>query len=42
MFTLPSGDGDPTEEGGTVDKPIFLEGYKAADFDALLRILYPT
>lgn len=29
-------------EGARDDNPIILEGYKAADFEALLAVLYPT
>ncbi|RXW18431.1 hypothetical protein EST38_g7425 [Candolleomyces aberdarensis] len=41
MFDLPTGD-DQTVDGGEKEHPIVLEGYQACDFDALLRILYPT
>jgi hypothetical protein len=29
-------------EGTSEDSPITLEGYKADDFEALLKVLYPT
>jgi hypothetical protein len=29
-------------EGRAAENPIFLEGYKAADLEVLLMILYPT
>jgi hypothetical protein len=29
-------------EGTSEDNPITLEGYKADDFEALLKVLYPT
>jgi hypothetical protein len=35
------GDGS-SGEGKSKEKPIILEGYQAADFKALLMILYPT
>lgn len=35
------GDGS-SGEGKSMEKPIILEGYLAADFKALLMILYPT
>ena len=41
MFRLPSGDNRKIL-GTTDDDPIVLEGHKADDFDALLRVLYPT
>ena len=31
----------PRPEGSQED-PIFLEGYKAADFAALIKVLYPS
>jgi hypothetical protein len=37
MYLLPS-----TGEGTTDNNPIVLRGYKAADFEALLMILYPS
>ena len=42
MFSLPSGDGAATVEGQADDNPINLDGYKPEDFEALLRLLYPT
>lgn len=41
MFRLPSGEAGGEFEGRSEDNPIVLEGYRAADFDALLRVLYP-
>ncbi|RXW13100.1 hypothetical protein EST38_g12755 [Candolleomyces aberdarensis] len=41
MFHLPTGS-DGAIEGQDEDHPIVLEGYKAAHFDALLNVLYPT
>jgi hypothetical protein len=41
MFRLPTGNNCKIQ-GTTDDDPILLEGYKAVDFDALLRVLYPT
>jgi hypothetical protein len=41
MFNLPASD-DQQVEGRDREHPIVLEGYKASDFDALLKILYPT
>ncbi|RXW11390.1 hypothetical protein EST38_g14465, partial [Candolleomyces aberdarensis] len=41
MFHLPTGS-DGRIEGQDEDHPIVLEGYKAAQFDALLNVLYPT
>lgn len=37
MYLLPS-----NGEGVSDDNPIVLEGYNAADFKALLMLLYPT
>jgi hypothetical protein len=42
MFLIPQ-----TEDGGAVegrrrDLPIVLEGYHAADFAALVKVLYPS
>lgn len=34
--------GSNSGEGATDANPIVLEGYKASDFEALLKILYPT
>lgn len=42
MFNLPGGGEGDRVEGARDDNPIVLEGYKAADFDALLRVLYPS
>ncbi|KAJ3542743.1 hypothetical protein NMY22_g3399 [Coprinellus aureogranulatus] len=44
MFTLPKGDLGKSQavEGSVNENPIVLEGHKAADFNALLRVLYPT
>lgn len=42
MLLLPNDDGDHKEWGRTEDNPIVLEGYKASDFEALLRVLYPS
>ncbi|KAJ3538567.1 hypothetical protein NMY22_g5104 [Coprinellus aureogranulatus] len=44
MFTLPKGDLGECQamEGSINENPIVLEGHKAADFNALLRVLYPT
>ena len=41
MFNLPTGD-DLKVEGRDREHPIVLEGYQASDFDALLKVLYPT
>ena len=41
MFLLPSGPAAPVE-GQNALRPIVLEGYKAADFAALLKVMYPT
>ncbi|KAJ2924434.1 hypothetical protein H1R20_g12651, partial [Candolleomyces eurysporus] len=41
MFHLPAG-GDETAEGRDEGHPIVLESYKAADFNALLKVIYPT
>ncbi|RXW13993.1 hypothetical protein EST38_g11861 [Candolleomyces aberdarensis] len=41
MFQLPAGS-DGTVEGRDEEHPIVLEGYQAAHFHALLKILYPT
>jgi len=40
MFTLPQPDAI-TKEGSCVNKPIVLEGIKAVDFRALMKVLYP-
>ncbi|RXW14605.1 hypothetical protein EST38_g11249 [Candolleomyces aberdarensis] len=41
MFQLPAG-GDGNAEGGDKEHPIVLERYKAAHFDAFLKVIYPT
>ncbi|KAJ2930383.1 hypothetical protein H1R20_g6734, partial [Candolleomyces eurysporus] len=41
MFQLPAAS-DGTVEGRDEEHPIILEGYRAAQFYALLKILYPT
>ena len=41
MFRLPSGS-DGRVEGQDEEHPIVLEGYQAAHFHALLKVLYPT
>ncbi|KAJ2926567.1 hypothetical protein H1R20_g10527, partial [Candolleomyces eurysporus] len=41
MFDLPTGE-DGRLEGRNKQHPIVLEDYQASDFNALLRILYPT
>ncbi|KAJ2930409.1 hypothetical protein H1R20_g6732, partial [Candolleomyces eurysporus] len=41
MFQLPAGS-DGNVEGRDEEHPIVLEGYRAAHFDALLAVLYPT
>ncbi|RXW11224.1 hypothetical protein EST38_g14631 [Candolleomyces aberdarensis] len=41
MFHLPSGD-EQTAEGQDRGHPITLEGYRAADLNALVKVLYPT
>jgi hypothetical protein len=40
MFLLPVGDGQ--EEGRSEERPIVLDGYKAIEFNALIKALYPT
>ncbi|KAF6750655.1 hypothetical protein DFP72DRAFT_774324, partial [Ephemerocybe angulata] len=44
MFLVPRPVGDEHEsaEGGSDANPIVLEGYKADDFKALLKVLYPS
>jgi hypothetical protein len=42
MFSLPVGGEPENAEGRSDEHPIILEGYKAADFQALLKIIYPT
>ncbi|KAJ3523532.1 hypothetical protein NMY22_g11398 [Coprinellus aureogranulatus] len=39
LFLLPGVNGE--SEGQTNDHPIVLESYKACDFDALMRVVYP-
>jgi hypothetical protein len=41
MFHLPAGS-DGNVEGRDEDHPIVLEGYQAAHFEALLKVLCPT
>ena len=41
MFSLPTGT-DEASEGQSDEHPIVLEGYKEEDFEALLKIIYPT
>ena len=41
MFRLPAG-ADGTAEGRDEEHPIVLEGYQAVQFEALLKVLYPT
>jgi hypothetical protein len=41
MFQLPTSENQRVE-GRDKEHPIMLEGYQACDFNALLRILYPT
>jgi hypothetical protein len=41
MFALPQGGDGESIEGTNEDRPIILEGYKAADFCALITLLYP-
>ncbi|KAH8117107.1 hypothetical protein DFH11DRAFT_1152839 [Phellopilus nigrolimitatus] len=40
MFTLPSGE-DTEQDGCSDDRPLVLEGIKADDFRAFLKLLYP-
>lgn len=42
MFHLPSREEGNQVEGKSDGNPIMLEGYQAVDFDALLRVLYPS
>ncbi|KAF5341244.1 hypothetical protein D9611_006149 [Ephemerocybe angulata] len=43
MFLVPRPVGDEqSAEGGSDSNPIVLEGYKADDFKALLKVLYPS
>ena len=41
MFHLPTSESQ-TVEGRNKENPIVLEGYQASEFQALLKILYPT
>ncbi|KAJ2926569.1 hypothetical protein H1R20_g10529, partial [Candolleomyces eurysporus] len=41
MFHLPQGGDKSSVEGKDEERPIVLEGYKAADFGALVKLLYP-
>jgi hypothetical protein len=41
MFCLPACN-EELIEGSHEGRPVVLEGYQAADFDALLKVLYPT
>ena len=41
MFALPAGS-DGLPEGRDEKHPIVLEGYQAVEFEALLKVLYPT
>jgi hypothetical protein len=41
MFHLPAGT-DVNVEGTDEDHPIVLEGYQAAHFEVLLKVLYPS
>ncbi|RXW15126.1 hypothetical protein EST38_g10734 [Candolleomyces aberdarensis] len=41
MFNLPPGS-EGNLEGQDEEHPVVLEGYEAAHFDALLKVLYPT
>jgi hypothetical protein len=40
MFLMPGAEG--SHEGRDKENPIFLEGYEAADFAALVKVLYPS
>lgn len=40
MFSLPPGS-ESVADGTTDDTPIRLDGIKKADFEQLLRVLYP-
>ncbi|RXW14142.1 hypothetical protein EST38_g11711 [Candolleomyces aberdarensis] len=43
MFHMPQGAGGAEDvEGRHEDRPIVLEGYEAADFAAIIKVLYPT
>jgi hypothetical protein len=42
MFLMPQPEHEQAVEGRHRDRPIVLEGYKAADFAALIKVLYPT
>ena len=41
MFQLPKGSDGVVVEGSDKVHPLVLEGYKKADFTALLKIMYP-
>ncbi|KAH7338079.1 hypothetical protein B0J17DRAFT_410303 [Rhizoctonia solani] len=40
MFKVPKAKGDEPEEGSSPEHPIVMEGVKADDFVALLKVLY--
>ena len=43
MFHMPQAAGGAEDaEGRHRDRPIVLEGYKAADFAAIVKVLYPV
>ncbi|RXW11414.1 hypothetical protein EST38_g14440 [Candolleomyces aberdarensis] len=42
MFLMPQAQDAQSVEGRNSHHPIVLEGYKAADFAALIKVLYPT
>ena len=42
MFHLPQVEDKTDVEGRDKEHPIILEGYKAADFAALIKVLYPA
>ncbi|EUC54201.1 BTB/POZ domain protein [Rhizoctonia solani AG-3 Rhs1AP] len=42
MFGVPKPEGDQPEEGSSPENPIELKGVSAADFTALLRVLYAS
>ncbi|EUC54513.1 BTB/POZ domain protein, partial [Rhizoctonia solani AG-3 Rhs1AP] len=42
MFGIPKPEGDQPEEGSSPENPIELKGVSAADFTALLRVLYAS
>ena len=41
MFGMPAGE-DGKTEGLSKEHPIVLEGYLKADFDAVLKVMFPT